>query len=120
MARKKKTQLNLTSESVKEFMQEIYTECDKVKKQALNDIAERKVAVELDDTTDVYQVGKVNNESLKIIDNTIDKKIQLLKLQSQIVFKDESNKTEDAKITSDDKSAIIEAIRAGREKQQGN
>ena len=56
-------------------------------------------SAEVEDIGDEYQIGKVNNETLKLIDSAIDKKLSLAKLQSQIVS---SNKEEDSSNTNSD------------------
>ena len=85
--RPKKKKIELNSESLVSLMQEIYNDCSEQRKRALSDINERKAMAEMDNTTDIYQVGKVNNESLKIIDSVIEKKLSLVKLQSQLMDK---------------------------------
>jgi hypothetical protein len=83
--RPKKKKIELNSESLVSLMQEIYNDCTEQRKRALTDINERKAMAEMDNTTDIYQVGKVNNESLKLIDSVIEKKLSLVKLQSQLM-----------------------------------
>jgi len=83
--RPKKKKIELSSESLVSLMQEIYNDCTEQRKRALTDINERKAMAEMDNTTDIYQVGKVNNESLKLIDSVIEKKLSLVKLQSQLM-----------------------------------
>ena len=85
--RPKKKKIELNSESLVSLMQEIYNDCSEQRKRALSDINERKAMAEMDNTTDIYQVGKVNNESLKLIDSVIEKKLSLVKLQSQLMDK---------------------------------
>ena len=94
-------------------MQEIYNDCSNVMNNARRELTERKVRVEIQDINDEYQIGKVNNETLKIIETTIDKKIALAKLQSQIL----GNKSEDdtqsngTGITEDDKNLLRELFK---------
>jgi len=83
--RPKKKKIELSSESLVSLMQEIYNDCTEQRKRALTDINERKAMAEMDNTTDIYKVGKVNNESLKLIDSVIEKKLSLVKLQSQLM-----------------------------------
>ena len=108
MSRPKKTKINIDKNSLQELMQEIYNDCSNVMNNARRELTERKVRVEIQDINDEYQIGKVNNETLKIIETTIDKKIALAKLQSQIL----GNKSEDdtqsngTGITEDDKNLL--------------
>ena len=92
MARPKKTKINLNKDSLTEFMQEIYNDSSNLMNSARKELNERKSRAEVEDVGDEYQIGKVNNETLKLIDSAIDKKLALAKLQSQIVT---SNKTDD-------------------------
>lgn len=113
MSRPKKTKINIDKNSLQELMQEIYNDCSNVMNNARRELTERKVRVDIQDINDEYQIGKVNNETLKIIETTIDKKIALAKLQSQIL----GNKSEDdtqsngTGITEDDKNLLRELFK---------
>ena len=113
MSRPKKTKINIDKNSLQELMQEIYNDCSNVMNNARRELTERKIRVEIQDINDEYQIGKVNNETLKIIETTIDKKIALAKLQSQIL----GNKSEDdtqsngTGITEDDKNLLRELFK---------
>ena len=113
MSRPKKTKINIDKNSLQELMQEIYNDCSNVMNNARRELTERKVRVEIQDINDEYQIGKVNNETLKIIETTIDKKSALAKLQSQIL----GNKSEDdtqsngTGITEDDKNLLRELFK---------
>ena len=85
MARPKRTKIKLDESSLQEFMQEIYNDCVNVANSARKELNERKNRAEIEDVNDESMIGKVNNDTLKIIDSTIDKKLALAKLQSQIV-----------------------------------
>ena len=98
MGRPKKTKINLDKDSLQEFMQEIYNDCVNIMNSARKELNERKVRVEIDDINDEYQIGKVNNETLKILETAIDKKLSLAKLQSQIVI----DKSSEEKVPTND------------------
>jgi hypothetical protein len=98
MGRPKKTKINLNKDSLQEFMQEIYNDCVNVMNTARKELNERKNRAEIDDVNDESLIGKVNNDTLKIIENTIDKKLALAKLQNQIVS---NNSTTDKTPTND-------------------
>ena len=98
MGRPKKTKINLNKDSLQEFMQEIYNDCVNVMNTARKELTERKNRAEIDDVNDESLIGKVNNDTLKIIENTIDKKLALAKLQNQIV----SNNSTKEKIPQND------------------
>tara|TARA_R110000824_G_scaffold113456_3_gene263184 strand:+ start:256 stop:639 length:384 start_codon:yes stop_codon:yes gene_type:complete len=100
MARPKKTKIHLDKNSLREFMQEIYNDCVNVANTARKELNERKHRAEIDDINDESLIGKVNNDTLKIIDATIDKKLALAKLQSQIVASESNNKNDSVDNTS--------------------
>jgi len=118
MARPKKTKINLDKDSLQELMQEIYNDCNNIMNNARKELNERKTRAEIEDNNDEYQIGKVNNETIKIIESTVDKKLALAKLQSQILStkSDDSNKTSDNSITEEDKSILRELF---KEKSEG-
>ena len=98
MGRPKKTKINLDKDSLQEFMQEIYNDCVNIMNSARKELNERKTRAEIDDVNDEYQIGKVNNETLKILETAIDKKLALAKLQSQIV----TDKNSEQKVVTND------------------
>jgi hypothetical protein len=79
-------------------MQEIYNDCVNIMNSARKELNERKTRAEIDDVNDEYQIGKVNNETLKILETAIDKKLSLAKLQSQIV----ADKSSEQKVVTND------------------
>jgi len=113
MARPKKTKINLDKDSLQELMQEIYNDCNNIMNNARKELNERKTRAEIEDTNDEYQIGKVNNETIKIIESTVDKKIALAKLQSQILGNksNDSDKVSDNTITEEDKSILRELFK---------
>jgi hypothetical protein len=72
MPRPKKTKIRLDVDSMSGLMQEIYNDCLNVQRKAQTDITERKTQLKVEDSHDAYQIGKVNNESLKIIFGNTD------------------------------------------------
>ena len=120
MARPKKTKINLNKDSLTEFMQEIYNDSTNLMNAARKELNERKSRAEVEDVGDEYQIGKVNNETLKLIDSAIDKKLSLAKLQSQIVS---SNKVDDGDntgstggINEDDKKLLRDLFKEQQNK----
>ncbi len=113
MARPKKTKINLDKNSLQELMQEIYNDCNNIMNNARKELNERKTRAEIDDTNDEYQIGKVNNETIKILESTVDKKIALAKLQTQILStkSDDSQSTTDNSITEEDKNILRELFK---------
>ena len=113
MGRPKKTKINLDKDSLQEFMQEIYNDCVNIMNSARKELNERKTRAEIDDVNDEYQIGKVNNETLKILEAAIDKKLSLAKLQSQIVTdkSDEQKGPTNDSISEKDKDVLRELFK---------
>ena len=80
-----KTQINVNEESMQKLMQETYNEIVDERNKAL--ILYKRVTKDIDSNSDIALIGKVANDLLKIMDGAIDKKIKLLKLQSDILYK---------------------------------
>ena len=110
MGRPKKTKINLDKGSLQEFMQEIYNDCVNVMNSARKELNERKNRAEIEDVNDESLIGKVNNDTLKIIEATIDRKLALAKLQTQIVGNDdkteEKSNNNSNNFTDSDKSLL--------------
>ena len=113
--RPKKKKIELNSESLMSLMQEIYNDCSEQRKRALGDINERKAMAEMDNTTDIYQVGKVNNESLKLIDSVIEKKLSLVKLQSQLMTESTDENT-GGFLSEHDKEILRDIVKENEQK----
>lgn len=77
--------IGLSQESAIDLMQEIYTETVDARNRAIQTF--KKFSTDIDENTDIAMVGKVTNELLKIVDSAIEKKIKLLKIQTDILFK---------------------------------
>ena len=104
---KPRKKVGLSQESALELMQEIYTEIVDERNKAIQTF--KKFSRNTDENTDIAMVGKITNELLKIVDSAIEKKIRLLKIQTDILYKtgkagDESDK--DFKL-SEDTTAMI-------------
>ena len=115
MGRPKKTKIKLDKDSLQDFMQEIYNDCVTVMNSARKELNERKNRAEIEDINDESMIGKVNNDTLKIIEGTIDRKLTLAKLQSQIVGNGEKSTTTDGENTNalseDDKEQLRELFK---------
>ena len=115
MARPKKTKILLDKDSLTEFMQEIYNDSVNMMNAARKELNERKNRAEVEDIGDEYQIGKVNNETIKIIDSAIDKKLALAKLQSQIVSNtksdDDTSNSNGNSLSEDDKATLRELFK---------
>tara|TARA_R100000657_G_C4658168_1_gene102016 strand:+ start:106 stop:489 length:384 start_codon:yes stop_codon:yes gene_type:complete len=119
MGRPKKTKINLDKSSLQEFMQEIYNDCVNVMNSARKELNERKSRAEIEDINDESMIGKVNNDTLKIIEGTIDRKLALAKLQSQIVDTDKKENTttnNENSLSDDDKNLLRDIFNEQKEK----
>ena len=119
MGRPKKTKINLDKDSLQEFMQEIYNDCVNVMNSARKELNERKNRAEIEDINDESMIGKVNNDTLKIIEATIDRKLALAKLQSQIVETDKketNSETSDNSLSDEDKNLLRDLFNEKKEK----
>lgn len=107
----KKKKINLSEESMRELMQETYNEIVDERNRALT--AYKKFSKDINENTDIALVGKVTNELLKIIDGSIEKKLRLIKIQGDILFKSgKANETAvNAEISDDDKRWIQEQVK---------
>lgn len=118
MSRPKKTKINLDKDSLQELMQEIYNDCSNIMNSARKELNERKTRSDIEDISDEYQMGKVNNETLKIIETTIDKKLALAKLQSQIIGdkKEKDESSNGPSISEQDKDILRQLFKEKSEK----
>ena len=119
MGRPKKTKINLDKGSLQEFMQEIYNDCVNVMNSARKELNERKSRTEIEDINDESMIGKVNNDTLKIIEGTIDRKLALAKLQSQIVETDSKETSVDSNensLSENDKTLLRDLFNEQKEK----
>ena len=82
---KPRRKIGLSQESAVELMQEIYTEIVDERNRALQTF--KKFSRDTDANIDIAMVGKITNELLKIVDASIEKKLRLLKIQTDILFK---------------------------------
>ncbi len=121
MGRPKKTKINLDKNSLQEFMQEIYNDCVNVMHSARKELNERKSRAEIEDVNDESMIGKVNNDTLKIIESTIDRKLALAKLQTQIVATNDksvdNSSTNSNTLSDEDKNVLRDLF---KEKSESN
>jgi len=103
MGRPKKKEIILSKDSVLSLMQEIYNELVEQRATAIR--IQNKMLGMLKDATDMTIIGPVIKEQQKIINDTIEKKLTLSKLQSSIWEKANSssdNETFDLSEMDDD------------------
>lgn len=87
MGRPKKKEVKLSSDSFLSMAQEAYNELVEQRTTAIRTVNENKKKVEVEDMHDLVNLNKANTDLLKLIDSTIDKKLSLVKLMSQLIFK---------------------------------
>lgn len=85
MLPQKKKKVNISEESMIELMQETYNEIVDERNRALT--AYKKFSKDINENNDIALVGKITNDLLKIIDGSIEKKLRLIKIQSDILYK---------------------------------
>ena len=85
MPRPKRKEIKLTHQSAVALMQEIYNECVEQRTTAIR--IQNKMIGFMKEAADMALIGPVLKEQQKIIDASIDKKLQLSKLLATIISK---------------------------------
>lgn len=93
MARPRKKEVKLSTDSFLGMAQEAYNELVQQRSTAISQINENKKKVDVDDMHDLVNLNKANTDLLKLVDSTIDKKLSLVKLMSTLVFKGDNVET---------------------------
>ena len=88
MGRPQKKEINLTKESILALMQEIYNELVEQRNTAVR--IQNKMLSMMKEPEDMTLIGPVIKEQQKIINDTVEKKLTLSKLQSSIWEKSNS------------------------------
>lgn len=118
----KKKKVDVSTESMKELMQETYNEIVDERNKAL--AAYKKFSKDINENSDIALVGKITNDLLKIIDGSIEKKLRLIKIQSDILYKenkrDKGNIEDSVKMTDDDKKWAEEFLKRTSESPSTN
>jgi len=120
MARPKKKEIVLSKDSVLSLMQEIYNEL--VEQRATAVRIQNKMLAMLKDPEDMTVIGPVIKEQQKIINDTIEKKLSLSKLQSTIWEKSNNNTEESfslSEIDDDTLQTLIQKDLGNDEKNDG-
>ena len=89
MGRPQKKEINLTKESMLSLMQEIYNELVEQRQTAIR--IQNKMLSMLKDPNDMMTIGPVIEKQQKIVNDCVEKKISLSKLQSGIWEKSNNN-----------------------------
>lgn len=97
MGRPQKKEINLTKDSMLSLMQEIYNELVEQRNTAIR--IQNKMLSIMKDAEDMETIGPIIKEQQKIINDCVEKKLTLSKLQSSIWEK--SNGTQESFSISD-------------------
>ena len=89
MAKPKKKEINFTKDSILSLMQEIYNELVEQRQTAIR--IQNKMLAMLKDPSDMTTIGPVIEKQQKIVNDCVEKKISLSKLQSSIWEKSNTN-----------------------------
>ena len=88
MARPQKKEINLTKDSMLSLMQEIYNELVEQRNTAIR--IQNKMLSMMNQTEDMTVLGPIIKEQQKIINDCVEKKLSLSKLQSNLWEKSNS------------------------------
>lgn len=92
MPRPQRKEINFTKDSILSLMQEIYNELVEQRQTAIR--IQNKMLSMLKDATDMTTIGPVIEKQQKIVNDCVEKKISLSKLQSGIWEKSNNNTSE--------------------------
>jgi hypothetical protein len=118
MARPKKKEIVLSKDSVLSLMQEIYNELVEQRTTAVR--IQNKMLAMLKDPEDMTVIGPVIKEQQKIINDTIEKKLTLSKLQSSIWEKASNNDSESFNLAEMDDDVLQSLIQRDLDKDSKN
>lgn len=104
MGRPKKKEIVLSKDSVLSLMQEIYNELVEQRATAIR--IQNKMLGLLKGAEDMAVIGPVIKEQQKIINDTIEKKLSLSKLQSSIWEKSSNNQEEQFNLSEMDDDVL--------------
>tara|TARA_R110000803_G_scaffold157687_1_gene221991 strand:- start:335 stop:709 length:375 start_codon:yes stop_codon:yes gene_type:complete len=108
MPRPKRKEIKLTHESAVSLMQEIYNESVEQRSTAIR--IQNKMIGFMKEATDMALIGPVLKEQQKIIDSSIDKKLQLSKLLANIVSKNMEDTQSPHSLGEDIKESINQLL----------
>ena len=117
MNRTRKKEINLNKDSVLGLMQEIYNELVEQRATAIR--IQNKMLALLKDAEDMTVIGPVIKEQQKIINDTIEKKLTLSKLQSTIWEKSNNSKEESFSLSDMDKDTLQSLIKKDVDNNKG-
>ena len=104
MPRPKKKKIDINHDSVVSLLQEIYNECVEQRTTAIR--IQNKMLSFMQGADDLQQLGPVIKEQQKVIDSSLEKKIQLAKIQSTLVQKQTGDKDVLGTLSLDDRESL--------------
>ena len=107
MSRPKKKEINLSKDSVLALLQEIYNELVEQRSTAIR--VQNKMLAMLKDPEDMTVIGPVLEKQQKVINDVVEKKLTLAKLQSTI-WEKSSNKEDDNMSLSDIDDDMLQSL----------
>ena len=108
MPRPQRKEINFTKDSILALMQEIYNELVEQRQTAIR--IQNKMLSMLKDPNDMTKIGPVIEIQQKIVNDCVEKKISLSKLQSSIWEKSNSNNEESFSLADLDDDLIQNLI----------
>lgn len=90
MSRPKKKEIKFTKDSVLSILQEVYNEIVEQRNTAIR--IQNKMLAMMKDPEDMQTIGPIIKEQQKIINDCVEKKLSLSKLQSSIWEKSQNDK----------------------------
>ena len=117
MNRTRKKEIALNKDSVLSLMQEIYNELVEQRATAMR--IQNKMLGLLKDAEDMTVIGPVIKEQQKIINDTIEKKLSLSKLQSAIWEKSNNAKENNFSLSDMDEDVLHSLINKDIKKDSG-
>tara|TARA_R110002050_G_scaffold257952_3_gene397088 strand:+ start:240 stop:617 length:378 start_codon:yes stop_codon:yes gene_type:complete len=118
MPRPKRKEIKLTNESAVSLMQEIYNESVEQRTTAIR--IQNKMIGFMKEATDMTLIGPVLKEQQKIIDLSIDKKLQLSKLLLTIVSKNMEGSQSPHSLGEDIKESINQLLNKSGDNSDGD
>ena len=107
MTRPRKKEINLSKDSILSLLQEIYNELVEQRATAIR--VQNKMLTLLKDPEDMTVIGPVLEKQQKVINDVVEKKLTLAKLQSTI-WEKSSNKEDDNMSLSDIDDDMLQSL----------
>lgn len=107
MTRPRKKEINLSKDSILSLLQEIYNELVEQRQTAIR--IQNKMLTMLKDPEDMTVIGPVLEKQQKVINDVVEKKLTLAKLQSTI-WEKSSNKEDDNMSLSDIDDDMLQSL----------